>query len=95
MHNRGNLRLLLNARLWDGITATRMDGGKGATFAVVNAAAAGGGADGGGGRGGEGGGGAAAVDTKQFKTYAFRVKSSDLLDAFLAAVEAHKGKKAA
>jgi Ran-binding protein 3 len=39
MRQRGNLRLLMNANLWSGINIAIMDGGKGVTFAVVNAAA--------------------------------------------------------
>ena len=38
MRQRGNLRLLLNANLWPEMAINEMDGGKGATFAVVNAA---------------------------------------------------------
>ena len=37
MRQRGNLRLLLNANLWPEMAINEMDGGKGATFAVVNA----------------------------------------------------------
>ncbi|KAK9830926.1 hypothetical protein WJX81_006430 [Elliptochloris bilobata] len=37
MRQRGNLRLLLNANLWPEMKVTLMDGGKGVTFACVNA----------------------------------------------------------
>jgi hypothetical protein len=49
MRQRGNLRLLLNANLWDDMAVSVMDGGVGVTFAVQNAVAvpAAGGKDGG------------------------------------------------
>ena len=37
MRQRGNLRLLLNANLWPDMAVNQMDGGKGATLAVVEA----------------------------------------------------------
>ena len=40
MRQRGNLRLLLNANLWDDMAVNVMDGGVGVTFAVQNAVAA-------------------------------------------------------
>lgn len=40
MRQRGNLRLLLNANLWEDMAVNVMDGGLGVTFAVHNAAAA-------------------------------------------------------
>lgn len=40
MRQRGNLRLLLNANLWEEMAVNVMDGGLGVTFAVHNAAAA-------------------------------------------------------
>ena len=52
MRAAGNLRLILNAALFKGIVFTPLDGGKGVSFACVNAAE--------GGAGGEGGEGAAA-----------------------------------
>jgi len=77
MRSRGHLRLLLNARLWPGIQATRtLDGSKGATFCVVNFAAA---------------GDDAAAPPPAVATYAFRMKAADKVDEFLAAVDAHKG----
>ena len=39
MRQRGNLRLLLNANLWDEMAVNVMDGGLGVTFALQNAAA--------------------------------------------------------
>jgi hypothetical protein len=39
MRQRGNLRLLLNANLWDDMAVNVMDGGVGVTFAVQNAVA--------------------------------------------------------
>lgn len=41
MRQRGNLKLLMNARLYPGMATSKMVGGKGVTFSAVNAAAAG------------------------------------------------------
>lgn len=46
MRQRGNLRLLLNANLWEDMAVNAMDGGVGVTFAVQNAAVAAAAADG-------------------------------------------------
>ena len=110
MRSRGHLRLLLNANLWAGMKAARMDGGRGATFAVVNAAAA----VGGGSSAAEGGGGgdkdsataaaaaaaaspssSSAAAAVKLATYAFRCSSAANLDEFLAAVEEHNKRAAA
>ena len=85
MRSRGHLRLLLNAALWPAMKVTRMEGGKGATFVVVNAAA--------------GGGDDAKKDTPadgdapppKLTTYAFRVGALAKLDEFVAAVDENKG----
>ncbi len=90
MRSRGHLRLLLNARLWAGMAAARMDGGKGATFAVVNAAGAPGDADPTAAPPAAAGAPPPAAGPS-LSTYAFRVKTADKLDEFLAAIEAHKG----
>lgn len=79
MRQKGNLRLLLNANLWKEMHLNRMDGGKGVTFAVVNHALVGDGEENGGGGGGP------------LATYAFRVKTEDLLEKFIEAVDSHKG----
>jgi Ran-binding protein 3 len=78
MRQKGNLRLLLNANLWKEMHLNRMDGGKGVTFAVINHALVG--------EGQENGGGGAPL-----ATYAFRVKTEDLLENFIEAVDSHKG----
>ena len=59
-----------------------MDGGKGVTFAVINHALVGEGEE----NGGCGGGGGAPL-----ATYAFRVKTEDLLENFIEALDSHKG----
>jgi hypothetical protein len=105
MRQRGSQRLLLNANLYPTMAATKMVGGKGVTFAAVNAApalAAEGGGDAeqrpqGGDAGGDGGGGgdaaaaAAASSKAHMRTYAFKTKAPERIDAFVAAVDAHKG----
>uniref|UniRef100_A0A7S1T254 RanBD1 domain-containing protein n=1 Tax=Tetraselmis chuii TaxID=63592 RepID=A0A7S1T254_9CHLO len=80
MRQRGNLRLLMNANLWSGINIAIMDGGKGVTFAVVNAAA---------GVEEEEGGKPKEAETK-LGTYAVRFKSKDHVSEFMAVVEANK-----
>lgn len=74
---------------------------QGVTFACVNAAAAAeeGGKPGEGGEGGEAAAAAAAAEpaaTTKLATFALRIKAPEVLEAFIAAVNAHKagGKKA-
>ncbi|PSC76436.1 nuclear pore complex NUP50A [Micractinium conductrix] len=106
MRQKGNLRLLMNANLWGEMQVSKMEGGKGATFACVNAAVPGDQGKKEGGAGGEAavaGGEAAAggdADAKpaaapHLATFALRIKAPDVLDQFIAAVNAHKagGKK--
>mmetsp|Transcript_25015 Transcript_25015/g.62955 ORF Transcript_25015/g.62955 Transcript_25015/m.62955 type:complete len:398 (-) Transcript_25015:748-1941(-) len=81
MRQRGNLRLLLNANLWPGINVALMDGGKGVTFAVINAAAP-----------GEEEGEPAKQEEAKLGTYAVRFKSKDHVTEFTAVVEANKSK---
>eukprot|EP00887_Chlorella_sp_A99_P005772 scaffold1.g5772.t1 len=95
MRAKGNLRLLLNARLWAEMQVTRMEGGKGATFAVVNhaaapeeAAAPAAAKEGGAGAAGEAA--APAAPEPKLATYALRIKSPEVLDQFLSAMNAHK-----
>lgn len=108
MRSRGLHRLLLNANLWAGMKAARMDGGRGATFAVVNAAAVAP-AEGGAAGGASADGGAkdaasaaasaaassSAASAAKLATYAFRCSSTAKLDEFLAAVEEHNKRAAA
>ena len=101
MRSRGLHRLLLNANLWHGMKASRMDGGRGATFAVVNAAAAEGGAADGGGKDSATATATAAASSStaaaaaKLATYAFRCSSAAKLDEFLVAVEEHNKPAAA
>ncbi|BDA51158.1 probable E3 SUMO-protein ligase RanBP2 at C-terminar half [Coccomyxa sp. Obi] len=84
MRQRGNLRLLLNANIFPLFKLTPMDGGKGVTFACINAAMTGDAAatkkdD-------ESKEGEASVD---LSTFAFRVKVPGKLEEFTQAVQAH------
>ncbi|KAL6768931.1 NUP50B [Auxenochlorella protothecoides x Auxenochlorella symbiontica] len=83
MRQRGNLRLLMNANLWPDMPAARMEGGKGVTFAVINAVS---------GEEGEaaGEGAPAPSGEGQLSTFALRIRNPDVLAAFLMALEAHK-----
>ena len=85
MRSRGAHRLLLNAALWPGMKATRMDGGRGASFAAVNGAAA---------AAGDALPPSSAVPAAAMATYAFRAPTPAALDEFVAAIEAHKGGEA-
>lgn len=96
MRQKGSQRLLLNANLYPKMTTSKMVGGKGATFAAVNAAPP---VPGGEGAAkdddGEAGGAAsaaaaAAAAASTMKTYAFKAKSADEISAFLAAVDRYK-----
>jgi Ran-binding protein 3 len=90
MRAAGHLRLLLNAALYPGMLISTMDGGKGVSFACVNAAEEGAGgaaaADGANGSAGD-----AAPPSRQLRTFAVRLKGGDAEErtlAFKAAVEA-------
>ncbi|PRW58407.1 nuclear pore complex NUP50A-like isoform X1 [Chlorella sorokiniana] len=100
MRQKGNLRLLLNANLWAEMQVSKMEGGKGVTFACVNAAAP---ADEAskpaeGSAAAEGAAAAAAAAASpHLATFALRIKAPEVLEAFVAAVNQHKagGGKAA
>jgi hypothetical protein len=118
MRQRGSHKLLLNANLYPKMATSKMVGGKGVTFAAVNAAvtAAAAGQDAGKeekqdakeGDAAEKEAGAAedaaaAEDSKgaggkgasAMRTYAFKAKSADKIDAFVVAVDQHKASAAA
>ena len=92
MRQRANLRLLLNANLWPQMVVSQMDGGKGATLAVVNAVTA----------GEEGASGVSSatdarappvnevVAQRAPTPYAVRFKSSQTLAEFVRTVESYK-----
>ena len=106
MRQRGAQRLLMNAALYVGMSTSKMVGGKGVTFAAVNAA-------GGPGTTGEGAAGGtaeekAAEGEKQeqqpggsqetqgpqsagSRTYALKSKAADKIDEFIQVVAAYKG----
>lgn len=99
LRQRGSQRLLLNANLYPKMATTKMVGGKGVTFAAVNAAPALQGADGGDAAQQQQAAEGAAADQQEahavMRTYAFKVKSPERIDAFVACVEAHKAPKGA
>ncbi|CAL8466461.1 g5997 [Coccomyxa elongata] len=84
MRQRGNLRLLLNANIFPLFKLTPMDGGKGVTFACINAAMTGDAAPAK--KEEESKDGEAPID---LSTFAFRVKVPGKLDEFTQAVQAH------
>jgi hypothetical protein len=118
MRQRGSHKLLLNANLYPNMATSKMVGGKGVTFAAVNAAvtAAAAGQDGDkkdkdkpkeaakeggdadaadaaaaeGDKAGSGKGASSAM-----RTYAFKAKSAEKIDAFVVAVDQHKAAAAA
>ncbi len=94
MRQRGNLRLLLNANLWPEMAVNEMDGGKGATFAVVNATdGAAAEANGGGGKAADSAAAAAAAAADSLAgssdrlagltTFAVRFKTGQVLTSFV------------
>jgi hypothetical protein len=94
MRQKGSQRLLLNANLYPGMVTSKMVGGKGATFAAVNAAPA---VPGEGeakgekeGEGGDAAAAAAAAEAPKMKTYAFKAKSADEITLFLSSVDQYK-----
>jgi hypothetical protein len=100
MRAAGHLRLLLNAALYPGMVIATMDGGKGLSFACLNAAdagadaaaaSAGAAAASGAAPAAEGGGGAAAAaEPLALRTFAVRLRGADAEErtlAFKAAVE--------
>jgi hypothetical protein len=124
MRQRGSHKLLLNANLYPKMATSKMVGGKGVTFAAVNAAvvaaaaagqegdkdekdkakegAAEGGAEDAGAKGdaaadaGEGGkAGSGKGASNAMRTYAFKAKSAEKIDAFVVAVDQHKASAAA
>jgi hypothetical protein len=99
MRQKGSQRLLLNANLYPKMPTEKMMGGKGATFAAVNAAPAGGGEGGGQGKGEKEGEEAAAAATAApaagaaascMRTFAFKAKGTAEIDQFLAAMDKYK-----
>lgn len=90
MRQKGSQRLLLNANLYPQMPTSKMVGGKGATFAAVNAAppvpAEGAGKEG---EGADAAAGAVAASSTM-KTYAFKAKSAAEIDDFLAKVDQYK-----
>jgi hypothetical protein len=117
MRNRGSHKLLLNANLYPKMATSKMVGGKGVTFAAVNAAvtAAAAGQDaakeekqdtkeGDAAEKDEAAAEAAAAaedgkaggkGTSAMRTYAFKAKSAEKIDAFVVAVDQHKASAAA
>jgi hypothetical protein len=118
MRQRGSHKLLLNANLYPKMATSKMVGGKGVTFAAVNAAvtAAAAGQDASkeekqdakdGDTAGkeeaaaaaaaaaEDGKGAGGKGASAMRTYAFKAKSADKIDAFVVAVDQHKASAAA
>ena len=99
MRQRGNLRLLLNANLWPEMAVNEMDGGKGATFAVVNATD-GGAAEANGGKAADSAAAAAAAAadslasssdrTVGLTTFAVRFKTGQVLASFVQKLNALK-----
>ncbi|KAK9902620.1 hypothetical protein WJX75_000372 [Coccomyxa subellipsoidea] len=85
MRQRGNLRLLLNANLFPGMKLTPMDGGKGTTFACINAASA----EAGSAKKEEEGKDGEAAPSGHLGTFAFRVKVPGKLEEFVSTVQAH------
>ena len=92
MRQRANLRLLLNANLWPQMVVSQMDGGKGATLAVVNAVTAvEDGTSGVAAAADEGAPPANEVAAQRAPTpYAVRFKSSQTLADFVRTVESYK-----
>lgn len=94
MRQKGSQRLLLNANLFPKMTTSKMVGGKGATFAAVNAAPPV--PSDGSGKGDQNAqddacaSAEAASAAASMKTYAFKAKSADEISAFLAAVDMYK-----
>lgn len=107
MRQRGSQRLLLNARLHPTMTTSKMVGGKGATFAAVNAAAASAAAAASDAAAGQEGkekasqeeGGSQSEASKDnsnapavMRTYALKVKSAEKIDEFVTVVDKHKSR---
>eukprot|EP00879_Flechtneria_rotunda_P017246 GHRR01018067.1.p1 GENE.GHRR01018067.1~~GHRR01018067.1.p1 ORF type:complete len:166 (-),score=58.46 GHRR01018067.1:663-1160(-) len=102
MRQRGSHRLLLNANLYPSMTTSKMVGGKGVTFAAVNAAAvsanAAADADSAGQEVKEDNGssqeapGSATKDcgTAVMRTYALKVKTPESINTFVATVDSYK-----
>jgi Ran-binding protein 3 len=92
MRQKGSQRLLLNANLYPKMSTSKMVGGKGATFAAVNAAPP---VPGEGQKEGEAAESAAATAAAAaaavMRTFAFKAKGADEITAFLAAVDRYKG----
>jgi hypothetical protein len=97
MRQKGSQRLLLNANLYPKMPTEKMMGGKGATFAAVNAAPAGGGESGVKGEK-DGEEAAAAAEAAPaagaaapcMRTFAFKAKGTAEIDQFLAAMDKYK-----
>ena len=90
MRQRGNLRLLLNANLWPEMAVNEMDGGKGATFAVVNATDGGSAETNGGGKAADSAAAATAAaadssgdQSSGLTTFAVRFKTGQVLSSFV------------
>ena len=100
MRQRGNLRLLLNANLWPEMAVNEMDGGKGATFAVVNATDGGAPEANGGGKAADSAAAAAAAAADSLAgssdrlagltTFAVRFKTGQVLTSFVQKLNALK-----
>lgn len=100
MRQRGSQKLLLNARLYPNMTTSKMVGGKGVTFAAVNAAVATTAGDAAGPEGKDGAEAAAeqpeagkdkaAGAAHVMRTYALKVKAADKIDEFIRVVDSHK-----
>lgn len=88
MRQKGSQRLLLNANLYPKMSTSKMVGGKGATFAAVNAAPP---VPGEGQKEGEAAESAAATAAAVMRTFAFKAKGADEITGFLAAVDRYKG----
>lgn len=91
MRSKGNLRLLMNAKLWPEMQCNKMIGTNGVTFAVFNYAAP-----------AQEDEGKALEDRKDetnqaelsLSTYAIRVKSPEVVDELMGAIDKHKTQSA-
>ena len=87
MRSRGNLRLLMNAKLWPEMQCNKMIGTNGVTFAVVNYAAP---AQEDEGKTSEDGKDETGKAEPSLSTYAIRVKSPEVVDELMSAIDKHK-----
>lgn len=89
MRQKGTLRLLMNASLWEAMTVTKMEGGQGVTMALDNRIEEDEGKDGENKKTDE----VTADQTEEaprLLTYAVRIRPPEQLDDFITAIEEHK-----